>query len=172
MIVSKLHKRFLEAESDEWICMLYEFLNGQASLRRRLDELPLIRLENGTHVIARVNGQPQAFLPGDIEADFPTVKRTVCATEDAQQFLLSLGLTEPNPVDDVIRNVLPRYRRDQVDVDDSDYAADIGRILRAYATDSHSQRHKLVTALREATFVMAVNAGDGSKWVSRPIDLI
>ena len=167
-ILLKLDKSFLEAQSDEWILDLYEFLNGQPALRRRLNDLPLIRLEDGTHVAARANGQPQAFLPGAIETGFPTVRRAVCATDKARRFLRSLGLTEPDPVDDVVWNVLPRYQGDEVDVDDTDYDADIQRILAAFDTDSKAQREKLLAALRESSFVMAVDAGDGSKWVSKP----
>jgi hypothetical protein len=168
MILSKLDKRLLKAQTDEWICMLYEFLNGQPALRRRLDDLPLVRLEDSTHVVARANGHPQAFLPGEVETDFPTVKRTVCATEEAWKFLESLGLTEPDPVDDVIWNVLPKYREDEVDVDDASYAADISRILHAFGSDSKAQREKLIDALRDTGFVRAVAATDGSKRVSKP----
>jgi hypothetical protein len=171
MILSKLDKRFLEAQPDEWIRRLYEFLNSQPALRRRVDDLPLIRLDDRTHVVARSNGQPQAFLPGEVETGFPTVHPTVCATEEARKFLQSLGLTEPDPVDDVIRNVLPKYRRDKVQVISADYAADIRRILRAFGTDSKTQRDKLLSALRETAFVMAVDAGNGSKWKSKPGNL-
>ena len=166
-----LNKTFLEAQPDEWIGRLYEFLNGQPSLQRRLDDLPLIRLADGTHVPARSNGQPRAFLPSAIETAFPTVRRTVCASDEARKFLQSLGLTEPDPVDDVVWNVLPRYSADEVDVDDEDYEADIRRILTAFATDSKVQREKLLAALRESSFVMAADAGDGSKWVSKPGDI-
>jgi len=170
-ILPKLGKSFLEAQADDWIVKLYEFLNGQSALRWRVGNLPLIRLEDGTHVPARSNGQPRAFLPSAIETAFPTVRRTVCASDEARKFLQSLGLTEPDPVDDVVWNVLPRYSADEVDVDDEDYEADIRRILTAFATDSKVQREKLLAALRESSFVMAADAGDGSKWVSKPGDI-
>ncbi|MGQ4808261.1 hypothetical protein NKDENANG_01639 [Candidatus Entotheonellaceae bacterium PAL068K] len=170
-ILPRLDGSFLKAQPDGWILDLYEFLNGQPALRRRLNDLPLIRLEDGAHVPVRSNGQPQAFLPGAIETGFPTVRRAVCATDEARKFLQSLGITEPDPVDDVVRNVLPGYQGDEVDVvdvDDVDYDADIRRILAAFATDSKGQREKLLASLRESFFVMAVDAGNGSKWVSKP----
>jgi hypothetical protein len=170
-ILPKLTKSFLEAQTDEWIVRLYEFLNGQpAFLRQRwLHDVPLVRLDDGSHVAFQVAGRLQAFLPGPVSTGFPTVRAAVCATEGSRKFLTDLGLTEPDPVDDVIRNLLPRYCGDQVDVDDKDdYEMDIHRILTAFATDSNAQREKLVVALRETSFVMAVDAGDGSKWVSKP----
>ena len=136
---------------------MYEFLSGQSALRRHVDDQPLIRLEDGTLVTARSNGQSQAFLPGEIETDFPTVRRAVCATSEAREFLQSLGLTEPDTVDDVVRNVLPKYSGEEVDVDDDEYKADIRRILGAFGTDSKGQREKLVAALRESSFVMSVD---------------
>lgn len=170
-IPSKLDAPFLRAQTDEWIVRLYEFLNGQPALRWRLDNLPLVRLEDGVHVTALVKGQPQACLPSAIETGFPTVRRTVCETDGARTFLRSLGLTEPDPVDDVVWNVLPRYGGDEIDVQDDDYEVDIRRILAAFGTDSKTQREKLLTALRDTSFVMAIDAGGGSDCVSRPGDV-
>jgi hypothetical protein len=180
-ILPKLEKAFLEAQTDTWVLKLYEFLNGQPALLRqaRRQNIPLIRLEDGTHVCPLLNGQPQAFLPSQIKTDFPTVRRSVCITDEARQFLIALGLTEPDPVDDVVRNVLPkyqrpgipksRYRRAEIGVVDRDYEMDIHRIVTAFGTDSKAQRDKLVAALRDSNFVMAV--GSGSKWLSKPANL-
>jgi len=167
----RLSAVFLEAQPDDWVLRLYEFLNGQPSLRRRVTELPLIRLQDGTHVVAHVNGQPQAFLPSSVETGFPTLCRAVCRTDESRKFLQSLGLTEPDPVDDVIRNVLPKYRQEEVEVSDDQYEVDIRRILAAFASDSKAQRDKLLSALREAAFVMAVDAGDSSRCRAKPGDL-
>lgn len=171
MVTPQLGEGFLKAQPDAWIRRLYEFLNGQAALRRRFENLPLVRLEDGTHVSPKLEGQPQAFLPGPIATGFPIVRAAVCNSETALAFLRSLGLTEPDPVDDVVRNLLPEYRENEVDVSDADYEAAIGRILNAYRTDSKGQREKLLAALRETAFVMAVDAGDGSECVSKPGDV-
>lgn len=168
-LVPRLTKEFLEAQSDDWVLRLYEFLSGQeAALRRRLDTVALIRLNDGAHVVAKENGQAKAFLPSIIETDFPTMRRAVCGTPEVRQFLISLGITEPDPVDDVVWNVLPKYQLDTIDADGEDYAADIERIRAAFSTDSKSQREKLLAALRESSFVMVVDAGDGEEYVSKP----
>lgn len=171
-LVPRLSQTFLEAQSDDWVLRLYEFMGGQeAALRRRLESIPLIRLDDGTHVVARMNGKAKAFLPSAIETGFPTMRRAVCATPEGRNFLISLGITEPDPVDDVIWNVLPKYRQDDVNVDDGAYAADIERIRSAFSTDSTTQREKLRAALREATFVMVVDTGDGEGYVAKPGDI-
>ncbi len=167
-IVQKLEAGFLEAQADDWVLRLYEFLNVQPALRQRATALPLIRLADGKHVTAHMNGQPRAFLPGTIETSFPTVRASVCATEGARAFLRALGLTEPDPVDDVVWNVLPNYRGSKVGVGTAEYDADIRRILAAFATDSKGQREKLLAACRETPFVMAVETVDAKEYLSKP----
>ncbi|WP_225781271.1 sacsin N-terminal ATP-binding-like domain-containing protein [Xenophilus sp. Marseille-Q4582] len=167
-VVVKLDKAFLEAQSDEWLVRLYVFLSGQKAIAGLFSSLPLVRLDDGTHVVAREKGKSNAFLPSDIETSFPTVRRVVCGSPEARGFLVSLGLTAPDPVDDVVWNVLPKYRASEVDGDDKAYADDIERIRIAFNTDSKAQRDKLLTALRETPFVMVVDTGDGKDYVSKP----
>lgn len=168
-LVSSLTKVFLEAQPNEWILKLYKYLSGQGRvLRSHLEIVPIIRLDDGTHVVALQNGKANAFLPSTFETNFPTMRRAVCETLDARQFLLSLGITEPDPVDDVIRNLLPKYQGDEVDVDDVEYADDIERIRIAFKTDSTAQREKLRLALRKTAFVMVVDTGNGKAFVARP----
>ena len=169
-ILPRLNAAFLEEQNDEWVRRLYEFLNSQTALRREAANLPLVRLTDGTHVQACTNGRLQAFLPGEAETDFPTVRAAVCDSDDARAFLGTLGLTEPDPVDDVVRNVLHKYGNPH-DVGDDEYDADIRRILNAFKTDSRDQRNKLVKALCEAPFIRAVDTGDGSRCCTRPGDL-
>lgn len=168
-LLPNLSKPFLEAQEDDWVLRLYEFLSGQEkALRRHLDVVPLIRLDDGQHVVARENGKAKAFLPSTIATSFPTMRRAVCATPEVRLFLSSLGITEPDPVDDVIWNLLPKYQQEEVDVGDDAYAADIERIRAAFNTDSTAQKEKLRSALRNTTFVMVVDTGDGKAYVANP----
>lgn len=168
-LVPSLTQAFLEAQSDEWVVRLYVFLSGQEyALRRHLDTVPLIRLDDGTHVVARENGKAKAFLPSAIATSFPTMSRAVCATTEVRSFLISLGITEPDPVDDVVWNLLPKYQQQEVNLGDGAYAADIERIRAAFNTDSATQKEKLRLALRDTTFVKVVDTGDGKTYVAKP----
>ncbi|MFC4653927.1 sacsin N-terminal ATP-binding-like domain-containing protein [Rheinheimera marina] len=168
-LVPSLTKTFLEAQSDAWILRLYEFLNGQENaLRRYLETVPLIRLDDGTHVVARANGEAKAFLPSSISTGFPTVRRSVCTTSEARAFLTSLKITEPDPVDDIIRNILPKYRQEILNLEDDVYANDIERICTAFRTDSANQKEKLRTALRDTSFVMSIHTADGERIRAQP----
>ena len=170
-LLPRLNQDFLERQSDGWIEGLYEFFGSQGALRLRLGSLPIIRLADGSHVAPSVDGEIQAFLPGPVETDFPTVREAVCRSEGARKFLESLNLTEADPVDNVIRNVLPKYQGAELNVSEAEYAPDIEHILAAATTDSQSQRNKLVRALRSTPWVKAADVGGGLELMARPEDV-
>lgn len=170
-IVSTLTKAFLELQNDDWISSLYLFLSNQPALRKRLDVIPLVRLESGLHVRALENGQHLAFLSNGLQTDFPLVKSSVCKTPETRSFLEALGVTEPNPVDDVIRNVLPRYRESTLSISDEVYASDIERLCIAFKSDSVHQKQKLISTLSDTTFVQAVATLDESEFFMKPSEI-
>lgn len=168
-MLGRLTKTFLEEQSDAWILRLYGLLSTQPALMRgKAKDLPLIRLEDGTHVQLVQHGLVQAFLPIDGKTGFPTVRSALC-TGETLRFLKNLGLTTPDPVDDVIRNLLPAYRLEQIEIDS--YEDDIARMLRAFQTDSSAQREKLIEALRTSSIVMAKDAGTGLEYMAVPADV-
>ena len=173
-IVSLLRTKqpFLEAQSDNWLINLYEFFSAQRGqdLRQRLNEVPLIRLEDGQHVRPKVEGEMQAFLPSSEPSDarFPTVRAYICKNKSAREFLKSLGIRKIDHVDEVIRTVLPKYRENNIDISDADYKDDIRFISTAFATDSSSQQKRLIDELNHTPFVRTVDAGDDSKQFSKP----
>lgn len=171
-IFPKLPKLFLEAQSDEWIKGAYEYLKDQIHVRALLANTPIVRLSDGTHVTAKTDGQPNAFLPTDDETGFPTVRRSVCETEESQNFLQSIGIQHPDPVDAVIRKVLPKYQvaaGGAIDIEN--YDDDIARILAAFKTDSNAKRIELIEELQSASFVMAVDTGDGRSYLAMPSEV-
>ena len=155
---------FLEKQTDEWIQDLYKFLGSQPALRPRVASVPIIRLEKGSHVPPTDGDRPQAFLPGPLGTNFPTVRAAVCRTGEARQFLESLGLTEPDPVDDVILNVLPKYRtaEKRASLLEAEYSLDVNLMLGAATTDSRAQQKKLAKALGGTRWVRVVD-GSGSR---------
>ena len=174
-ITRKLTGTFLENQPDDWVLKLYEFLSTQPAISRILTgqahrsysvRVPLVRLTDGRHVCL---GEPQAFLPSEGKTDFPTVSPAVCGTSEARSFLRSLGLREPDLVDDVEQNVLPKYRQKEYQVDDVEYEADMARIIKAFATDSTAQREELVGELRRSRFVKSIAPGTSKAYLSKPV---
>lgn len=169
-IVRQMDKAFLEQQPDKWIRSMYEFLNEQSALRKQnwFAGLPLVRLEDGTHVAPGAGDPPRAYLPASASTDFPTVRRTACDSKDSLDFLKSLGLREPDPVDDVKVNILPVYRADHVSVDDQRYERDIRRIADTYKAVDGERQRELVRALSRASFVRVIDASSGESTFARP----
>ena len=167
----RLTVEFLEQQTDEWTDRLYKFLGTQGALRQQVESFPIIRLSDGSHVLPWADDMPQAFLPGSTKTSFSTVRVAVCQTEEAREFLESLGLAEPDPVDDVILNVLPKYSDGPVAFSETEYSEDVDLILAAAETDSRSERDKLNKALSDAPWVRAVDGTGRSRLWKEPRDL-
>ena len=160
MLVNRLTSDFLEQQDDKWIEQLYVFLGSQRGLIASLTSKPIVRLEDGSHVLPLENGTPQAFLPAGVATDFPVVRHSVCQDEAAIKFLISLGLREPNPIDDVLQHVLSKYQDGTRSYSETEYASDVGRILVANESDSREQRQELLQQLRQTQWVRAEETRD------------
>ncbi len=159
-LLRQLDRKFLEEQSEEWLIQFYVFLDERKGLYNLFKNLPIIRLSNGNHITPNPE---KVFLPIDKRTDFPTVHKNIC-NEDTIAFLNYLGLREPNLVDDVIRNVLPKYQdRDEFkNIDLIEYERDIKRITHAYDTDSRTQKGRLLDELSQTNFVMSLDTNNVS----------
>jgi len=159
--VRALSTKFFEQQTDEWITRFYRFIAGQQRLWEtvRIFQKAIFRLDDGVHVPHLRGGQIQVFLPTSVKTGFPTIKRSVCQDQDALKFLVNFGITAPDPVDDVIRNILPAYSEQNAKVSEEKYVSDIARIVIAFKTDSKSRKDVLVAALRQNNFVMSIDIG-------------
>ena len=160
-LIPRLTRDFLENQSDEWIVGLYSFLKEVPSAIDVQDAPELIRLEDGEHVAPFRDGEPQAYLPCDAKTGFPTVKKALCEDPTALSFLRSIGLNKPDLVDDVVRNVLPRYRTRDFEPSSEEYVSHIERIANAYRQAPPVKRLELQGALENVAWVKAVDFGDG-----------
>lgn len=169
-ITRQLNVEFLSTQSPEWHVRLYEFLNRQESAWRNTGLLnkPFILLDDENHVAPFRDNQAQAYLPSSIQTGFPTVHPTLSGSSAALEFLRKIGLTEPDPVDDVIHNLLPKYDDPGYSPPDSDYTSDLSRIHAAFATDSSRKRVRLIDKLRATPFVFATDQVTGETFRVHP----
>ena len=182
-LAQKLHDNFLKRQSDEWFAEFYTFLGGQKALCRPEQgryspagplryAKNIIRLQNDSLVAPfRKDDHPNAFLPPDEETEFPVVKRTIVADAKAKDFLVTLGLTLPDLVDEIIEKLLIRYHRAPPAVSQADNLHDVQRIAAAAKTDSKSKRDRLMDALRKTSFLLGVNAQTGKPAFLQPAQL-
>ena len=150
-VILRIKKEFSEKQSDSWFGMFYSFLAGQSAFWALAKSKPIIRLEDNSHVAAD-EGPPQAYLPTNIQTGFPTVKSSICADPEILSFLKKLGINEPNLVDDVVRNILPRYSAPQPSPNE-EFPSDFKRIIAAFETDSKSSRARLIDALAKSFII-------------------
>ena len=166
-ILNRINIEFLKKQPNRWICRFYEFLNGQKRLHERIKAMPIIRLSDMSHVTPYHNGKPQVFLPGK-ETDFPTIHKEVCSTDESYNFLKAINLTETNQIDDVIRNILPKFNMIENNFNENTYKQAIERILLAYRIDSESQKERLINELKTVKFIAAVDAVSDKKYYALP----
>ena len=169
-VLTRTTKEFFVGQSDEWIARFYEFLLDNRALSRLpryagdrpglSRTRPIIRLENGDHVIPfHGDGRPTAYLPGTVATEFPTVRHAVVRVPKAREFLISLGLTVPDVMTEVLEVVIPRYRH--LDIEDLDLAThddDLDRIVQALAKADSDRRRRLLEQLRKTAFLIGENA--------------
>ena len=172
-LLGQLDEAFLKDQDDWWIRRLYEFLNRQRDQDDfpdyLLEDVPLLRLEDGTHAVPY--GEPVPFLPtkGRLSPQ-DTVRSAVCDSRPALEFLKSLDLSEFDRVDAIIRDVIPRYSS-RGKIDESRYPDDWREIVDAYHAASADRKRQLTDALGKAFFVRAVDAGTGELSFVRPSDV-
>lgn len=159
--------KFLAAQSDEWMVRFYRFLSNQNALVQRLKHaFPWIRLEDGRHVTRGSDSQPSAFLPINEEGTvFPTVRKSLCQDPEALDFLKRhLGLRQPDPVDVVIKSILPQYtptHRPAMSV----YGQHMASIEATYSAAGDAEKQRLVEALKTTPFILAVDGQGARAWL-------
>jgi hypothetical protein len=135
--VDLLTDQFLEKQPEEWIINFYSFLGADrtelwkkpdAALRKR----KIIRLEDNSHVVPFKNDgcSPNAYLPSTEPTDFPTIKKSIVADENACDFLKKLGMFEPDLFTEIIEFILPKYGESTVIVDHAMNINDLKKIKR------------------------------------------
>jgi hypothetical protein len=145
---------FLATQTDEWMIGFYRFILRDLDTWR---VRPVIRLEDGSHVLPEV-----AYLPGPGPSGFPTVRRALAANPSARALLDALGLSTPDVVDEVLLLVLPKGELDD---------ADLALIMRALDEAPAARRQLLDEALRQTAFLVGENAANGEQRLRCPGEL-
>ena len=158
----RIDHNFLTDQTDDWMRQFYEYISSRSSIHTILRDKPVIRLRDGSHVTPFDDfGQLQAYLPTTQKTQFETVKPDVCSSNNARRALENLGLKEPDIVDEVLQEILPKYE-DDPPTDPDEHHQDMQVILQAMAVDSRQRQRTLQTALESACFLVAENATGGA----------
>jgi len=179
----KITEPFMKSQSDEWIIKFYGYLFGQEALWRPktfhyiqegiLRSRPIIRLQDDNHVSPfQYDGTtPNVFFPPKEDTDFPIVKRAIANNEEAKDFLIRLGLSEPNACDETLVNVLPKYRKkDTSSITEIEHTEDIKKIYRAITFGSGAGKQNVISRAKETAFLKAVDSSGNSTY-KKPCDV-
>ena len=159
-------KDFLGDQSDDWMREFYEFASGfgkHSPITRILKNKPIIRLQDDDrHVVPFQYGEPEAYLPTEHDSEFDTVKREVCNSDKAMEFLRNLGLKKPDIVDEVTKLILPKYEQDN-EIDDieehrEERRKDIAVIVKALNEVPRDREDEFIQDLKQTPFLLATNA--------------
>jgi hypothetical protein len=165
----KVTQSFLKSQSDDWFIKFYSYLSGQEALWRAprwqgdaggiLREKDILRLQDDKLVsFQREDATPNAFLPPPEETDFPVIKQIFVENDRSIDFLKRLGLSEPDIFDDIVKNVLPKYKDvEALSISEQDHVSDIKRILRALRSNSESGKKKVILVAQNTPFLKSVN---------------
>jgi len=159
---------FYESKPDEWLIGFYESMQqceeiGYSSFslfKAKLQEYPILRLQDNSHRALRKahSGLPQVYLPSRGESRFPTIKRSVALSKQAHEFLLALGLREPDNIAEVRDLILPKYRDTSINLDN--YLLDIQRIYEIWSMSEKTQKDELLELLKsdQSQFVRCLDS--------------
>jgi len=170
-LIEKLTSGFLKEQSNTWLLKLYAFFEKRPALINKLKNKPVVRLEDGSHVIPfKQDGSPNAYLPPENDTEFKVVSREISKDEKALEFLKKLGLTKPDAVAEVIEHILPKYKQSNPDISDDEHRKDIKKILKAYKTDSQKKKKRLIEQLQTTKFIITETPHIKTTSFRKPID--
>lgn len=114
-------KEWFEHKNENWLRKLYSYLGRQMNERERLKNIPLLRLQNGSHV--SINGTRAIFLPPIQTAEYkdvalligelPIIRSSLLKGNlkiQIRAFLEELGVKPLRPAELISKWLLPQYR--------------------------------------------------------------
>lgn len=170
-----LSLEFLQSREDRWLVQLYRFLEQQRSLWQGslgiARSKPFLRLEDDRHVTPfDPSGQPNAYLPPPEPegTEFPIVKRSIAADEDARRFLEHLGLKQPDITAEALDIIVPRYLGVSIDVAVDEHERHMRKIEQALRLAPGDRRKILLDKLRDTYFILVTSRDEEKRYYARP----
>ncbi len=152
---------FLQARPDEWLIRYYAFLRADPARLELARRTPVIRLADGSQVMAfGTDGRPAVFLPRP-GSRFPMVRQAIADSPAAQPLLSAWDIVAPDIVDEALQVV-------RSDFDPATHDADLELIMRAMDEAPAGRRQELLAELAAAAFLIGENAATGEQSLRAP----
>ena len=150
-LVPKLSQTLLEKQTDAWLISLLKSIQPYCFSERsddRIDAsaLPLVRLQNGCHCYARLNGKNQVYLNNPAVCP-RKIKSTILADFFAKNFYVKvLGIQNYDLFQEIQDEILPQYTENPFAISDETNLGHIKLIQKAFAENSSRAKQLLLEA--------------------------
>jgi len=126
---------FFANQPDTWLKEFYIFLANRDNLRRMLDKRnkAFIRVESGTTVRLRNTDNNVTVHLRDADRPDRSIKASLVDNAAVEQMFVNMGVQPPNPVSDVMSDVLPLYKDGNPPISLDEHLRHIEQIQRALA---------------------------------------
>lgn len=158
---------FIVKKSDEWMIDFYAAIIGNNALFRDktsyqskgvLREKPIIRLEDGSHINPdNEKDELQVYFPVEQKSGFKTVKRVFIENEISKEFLIKLGVKEPDSISEIKEFIAPKYRGHELNISQKAYMQDFDKAHSIWINSEDYERSKIVDILKKVNFIGSVN---------------
>lgn len=117
-VLPPLSAEILEAQPDEWLLHLFDVIYTICTgYIVDAKSIPLVRLQNGTHICSKYGGVPQVYINNPISCK-NKIKDTILKHRTAYDFYVNaLGVEEYNAVQELKDDVVSFYGDDSEDTD-------------------------------------------------------
>lgn len=117
-ILGKIDSNFIQAQSFEWLHMLYEYLSENKSYQDEVKSKPIFKDSEEKAVSAfqyeAKQILPILFLPTDSEiSSFKTIHKDLLKNDKTKEFILAFGIKEPDLKDEIFNHILPEYNTNE-----------------------------------------------------------
>ena len=172
-IIGVLDEQYLRKQSDDWIIRFYSFCNKQdATIVRKLRSLPVVRLEDGSQIVAvGPDGKLAAYFPMKGVLGLPFVKADLLKDKNAKSFLQQLGITEPDDLHDTLTKLIPELAANAgALLDEEAHKECMRKIVSAFRQADHNQTNLLHSRLKDIQWLRGRHGELRSLSLLRPLD--
>jgi len=165
-------KEFFSHKSDEWIIEFYAAISSIHALYREkpgiLRRKYIIRLNDGSHTTLYDDmDKLQVYLPTPQKSNFKTIKTIFVEDERSKEFLLKLGLKEPNKVAEIKEHIAPKYAGETFDITEEVYINDLKQTVDIWQKATLEEKREIQDILKAVNFIRSHNE-QGAIFYKRP----
>jgi hypothetical protein len=109
-ILKRITSNFIEKQSFEWLCQLYEYLYERKSYQSSVKTKPIF-MDNNNKAVSAFDDKNQAilFMPTSEQSEYNILHKDFLKNETATKFFEAFGIASPNLKDEIYNIIIPKY---------------------------------------------------------------